>query len=64
MLVGVTEGRLGQFGAGEPSILSKAGLELGRKVFFMDVSSMTNGGMTSFDLIVLLWALGAVQTWS
>lgn len=29
----------------------------------MDMSSMTYVGRTSFDLIALLWALSAVQTW-
>lgn len=42
MLVG------GQKEAGEPGIVSKAGLGLGRKGIFMDMSSMTKMGRTSF----------------
>lgn len=55
----MTEGRLGQVGAGEPGYQSKAGLELGRKAFFVDMSSMTKVVRAPFDLITLLWALGA-----
>lgn len=42
-IVDVSEvtGGLEQVGAGEPGCLSKAGLELGRKEFFVDMSSMT-----------------------
>lgn len=43
----------------ESSSLSKAGLEQGRKESFVDMSSRTNGGRTSFELSVLLWS--AVQ---
>lgn len=42
--------------------LSKQGsLELGRNEFFMDMSSMTKVRRTPFDLIALLWDLGAVH---
>lgn len=45
----MTEGRLGQVGAGEPGSLSKTGPGLGRKEFFMDVNSITKEGRTFFD---------------
>lgn len=55
----VTAGQLGQVRTAESSSLSKAGLEQGRKESFVDMSSRTNGGRTSFELSVLLWS--AVQ---
>lgn len=38
-----------QLGAGEPGSLTKAGLGLGRREFFVDVNSITKKGETFFD---------------